>query len=327
MPKEMPDPDIEQQEQLPPILIIYRDNDLFEKYVPEIARILQAKGRRVEIKNFPRGTKKDEIKEWYDENLERLAGTEIISDETANVPYKLYELQEEKGIKDAGSLDGIMGGVTVKAIWGEKTVEFYPSDSRGISKEQLFHQEEQRLNEFYSAIIKYILANPENAPNKIYLFTDHILDHVDIEAYTDINLYTETKLNYDLHEYLTFGKNSDYDKNQEYKEEREKLIKNYTEKIKELLMGGGIDAEKIIIKSGEPTHQELREIDQIGSWIIVDRHSLISRTNDKSIIFAKQLELPEDSFYNSAREAGLIDIPDEEFSQNLEKVIDEKLGS
>ena len=92
-------------------------------------------------------------------------------------------------------------------------------------------------------------------------------------------------------------------------------------------MGGGIDAEKIIIKSGEPTHQELREIDQIGSWIIVDRHSLISRTNDKSIIFAKQLELPEDSFYNSAREAGLIDIPDEEFSQNLEKVIDEKLGS
>lgn len=87
MVKEMPD--IEQQEQLPSILIIYRGNDLFEKYVPEIARILQAKGRRVEIQNFPRGTEEDEIKEWYEENLERLTGTEIISDGTAAVPYEL----------------------------------------------------------------------------------------------------------------------------------------------------------------------------------------------------------------------------------------------
>src|SRR3990170_5490093 len=93
MPKEMPD--IEQQEQLPLILIIYRDNDLFEKYVPEIARILQTKGRKVEIKNFPRGTVEYEIKGWYEENLERLAGTEIISDDTATVPYNL----KEKGIK------------------------------------------------------------------------------------------------------------------------------------------------------------------------------------------------------------------------------------
>ena len=98
MPKEMPD--IEQQEQLPPILIIYRDNDLFEKYVPEIARILQAKGRKVEIKNFPRNTEGDEIKEWYEENLERLAGVEIISDKTAHVPYKFHKFEKEKGIKE-----------------------------------------------------------------------------------------------------------------------------------------------------------------------------------------------------------------------------------
>ena len=46
----------------------------------------------------------------------------------------------------------------------------------------------------------------------------------------------------------------------------------------------------------------------------------------RAITKAKILYLPTESFYDSAREAGLIDIPEEEFSQNLEKVIDEKLG-
>ena len=223
MPKEMPD--IEQQEQLPPILIIYRDNDLFEKYVPEIARILQAKGRKVEIKNFPRNTEGDEIKEWYDENLERLAGMEIISDGTASVPYALNKFQKEKGIKDIADLDGLMNKTTKITIFGP-----YKTDSYGIGQPEAIRSEDQsdQLKKFFAVMVKRILENKENMPSKIYIFTDYILSHVDKVAYTGI-----------AHE--------DQENSEVFQRKLEELKKTFPEELKGSLIESGIDAEKIII--------------------------------------------------------------------------------
>ena len=107
------------------------------------------------------------------------------------------------------------------------------------------------------------------------------------------------------------------------KENQKNLKKTFPEELKKLLTENGIDAEKIIIKSEKPSLEEFREIDQAGNWIIIDRHSDILR---ERINRAKILYLPTESFYDSANEAGLIDVSEEEFSQNLEKVIDEELG-
>jgi len=308
MPKEMPD--IEQQEQLPPILIIYRDNDLFEKYVPEIARILQAKGRKVEIKNFPRNTEGDEIKEWYEENLERLAGVEIISDKTAHVPYKFHKFEKEKGIKEIGDLDRDLINQTIMAtMWGEKANLVFTSPDRGLSVEQRLTFEDQQWNETYQVIIKRILESQENIPNNVYIFSDHILDHINLEAYTE------------------------KDGDELSQKEMEEFAEMFLEKLKRTLVESGIDAGKIVIKSEKPNQQEFQEIDQAGNWVIIDRHSkMFGGYNDNGVYgttfsFAKCLNLPNSSFYSSAREVGLINIPEEEFSQNLEKVIDEKLGS
>ena len=309
MPKEMPD--IEQQEQLPLILIIYRDNDLFEKYVPEIARILQAKGREVEIKNFPRGAEEDEIEEWYDENLERLAVTEIISDKTARVPYDL----KEKGIRNTVNLDTLMNRATKITIFGQYESK-YGDDRPEVMKGD---NRPDQLREFFTVMMKRILENQENAPNNTYIFTDHILDHVDKEVYTGIAY-------------------KDWKGNDVYERKLEELKKTFPEELKKLLTGNGIDAEKIIIKSEKPSPEEFQEIDQAGNWVIIDRHSYMFKEvvgydqgrNPKyreTVAKAKILYLPTESFYDSARETGLIDIPNKEFSQNLEKVIDEELGS
>ena len=307
----------EQEDHLPSILIIYRDNDLFEKYIPEIERILQAKGREVEIKNFPRGTEQDEIKEWYEENLERLAGAEIISDGTASVPYALNKFQKEKGIKNIGNLDrDLMKGATEKVIWGVED-GYNRYNKLGMLKKP-DAPEHQQLKECYSPLIKHILENQENVPNKIYLFSDHIIDHANVEAYTGIS-YENDK----LFTYLQSDFSRDLDSNPEYKKIKEEFISKYTEEIKGLLVESGINTEKIIIKSEHLSEQDLQEIDQSGNWVIIDRHSNMFRNVLRN---AKYLNLPEESFYDSAHKAGLINIPDEEFKQNLEKIIDEKFG-
>lgn len=168
----------EQREQMPPILIIYRDNDLFEKYVPEIERMLTAWGRRVEVKNFPRNTEEDEIKKWYKENLEKLTGMEIISDQTALAPFNMDKEFESRGIKRNRELDYLIGQAIWKVIWDEKADKTFASPN---DRETPDFQSSgiRELADLYSVIVKRILENQENMPNKVYVFLDRILDHLE----------------------------------------------------------------------------------------------------------------------------------------------------
>ena len=309
----------EQEDRLPSILIIYRDNDLFEKQIPEMERIFSAMGRKVEIKNFPRGTDKNEIEEWHKENIERLAGVEIISDTTAKTPHGLYKEFQSQGTKSIGDLDDLMKKATEKVIWGmEGGYDRY--NAIGMARRPDL-SEHQQLKECYSPLIKHVLESQENVPNKIYLFSDHIIDHANVGAYTGISYENE------LYSYLQSDFNHNFDGNPEYKKIKEEFISKYTEEIKELLVESSINNEKIVIKSERPSKQELQEIDQPGNWVIIDRHSdMFGGKEQITLANAKKLNLPEDSFFNSAREAGLIDIPNEEFVQKLEEIIKEKFG-
>ena len=313
-------PEQKEEEKKSPIFIIYRDNDLFQKQIPEMVKILSSMGRQVEVQSFPKETNKEEIEEWYKENLERLAGMEMISDITAGIPFNLYKEFKSQGTKSRNDLDDLISKVIKKAIWGEgvdnKTLQRFPSEK-----------------EFYSGIMKRILENQENMPNKIYLFLDHITDHMDIKEYAGIGLGDDK----DLCEYMRYGKifpiedlrtsKMTYKEIPEhYKKKREDVIAKYLEETKKSLIQSGIDVEKIIIKSDRPSAQELQEIDQPNNWVIIDRHSKIFDGRNK-LASAKNLGLPLGSFYNDAREAGLINIPEKEFNQNLEKVLDEELGN
>lgn len=290
----------EQREQMSPILIIYRDNDLFEKYVPEIERMFTAQGRRIEVKNFPRGTDKNEIEEWYKENLEKLTGTEIISDQTAGVPYissEFYKSTQEKGIKRIADLDRLMNPIIERTVLGEEGIEAMSDTAEDQSS---------RWSKFFAIIMKRILENQERIPDKIYILSDHIVDHVDLAAYTDMT-YEERRKDPDV-----------------FKRKLKELETTLPEELKKVLIESGVDAEKIIIKSENPSQKEIREeIDKEGNWVLVDRHSSIANVKMAN---AKNLHLPTGSFYSSASEAGLIDIPQKEFSQKLEEVLDEKFG-
>src|SRR3989304_8257570 len=51
-----------------PFLFVYRENDLFKRYIPLIQNFLKEKGCPVSLQSFPAGTPKEEIKNWYFEH-------------------------------------------------------------------------------------------------------------------------------------------------------------------------------------------------------------------------------------------------------------------
>jgi hypothetical protein len=74
---------VEKEKERKPFFFIYRENDLFKKYVPLIQDFLKEKGYPVDLKSFPAGTPEEEIKKWYLENQIDLQSKNILADGTS----------------------------------------------------------------------------------------------------------------------------------------------------------------------------------------------------------------------------------------------------
>ena len=291
-------PEQKEEEKKSPIFIIYRDNDLFQKQIPEMVKILSAMGRQVEVQSFPKETGEEEIEEWYKENKGLLAGKEIISDRTACIPWEMKEEIFSTGAKIVDNIDNLLSDAMGRAIFSNE----YKKVATGIEFAREAYEEE--FSECYSAMINKILANPENIPSKVFIFPDHIIDHSNLDdtrkAYEEL-------------------RSSSHDKQKEIIDEATKVV---MEKFKEWLTIGGINPEKIEIGN----EKNIKEIDNSNGWVIIDRHAGNMVREIKSIKSIKCLELPEGDFYRTAREGGLLDYTDEEFVEAFSKVLEEKLS-
>ena len=298
-------PEQKEEEKKSPIFIIYRDNDLFQKQIPEMVKILSAMGRQVEVQGFPKESTAEEIKKWYEENQSRLEGKEIVSDWTASIPYKMREDLSSKGTKQSkSSLDGLFNEATEKAVLGEKYDE--------LSYEKAYKEwSEDRSREFYSIVVKRILENPENIPEKVFVFLDSILDHTYVE---------------NVKEAAKAAREGKLEKNE--KKEAEKIV---AEKLREWLIEGGIDSNKIILEYDNSfknlSHSSdgkkiIEEIDKLNNWVIVDRHC----GGGPEVKSAKGLKLPENTFYQTANNGELIKVKDEEFAEALSNVLEKKFS-
>jgi len=70
------------EEEKVPFILAYRDNKLFQEYVPVIEDFLKEQGYPVSIQSFPVGTPPEEIKKWFEEHKSELEGKNILCDNT-----------------------------------------------------------------------------------------------------------------------------------------------------------------------------------------------------------------------------------------------------
>jgi hypothetical protein len=104
------------EEEKVPFILAYRDNELFQKYVPVIEDFLKEQGYPVSIQSFPAGTPPEEIKKWFDEHKSEFEGKFLLSDRTFNNSSLWWHGKEI--VKDSIGLDNILYTTTRNAVLG-----------------------------------------------------------------------------------------------------------------------------------------------------------------------------------------------------------------
>ena len=89
-----------------PMAVIYRDNDLFQEYVPEIESYIKSLNGEIQLAPFSKGTDKYTIQKWYEENRDALAGKVLLTDNTCYPEYG-YKIEGSKASQE-GKLDMIL---------------------------------------------------------------------------------------------------------------------------------------------------------------------------------------------------------------------------
>jgi len=310
-----------------PILFIYRDNDLFREYMPGIINNLQAWGRKVETQIFPQGTDEEKIDEWFDSKiletktkarrLDRkyiytvhpdLMGKEIMTDWTASrsmssrTKRRGFDIEnkiEETGTKFMGhreKIDKIFDDVVESVILGDMSIH-------GLSRrtelgDKTLEEMMQRYGHVIAEIVKLILEK-EPAPNKVYILTDSLYDHVPFGA---IRAEKAKEKGIDEDEYKV----------------GEEECRYAVELITEWLVKGGIQKDSIfsmnnIISSSIPEKNEKGE----STWFIFDRHNFEPKWNLPKSKECRLLSLPAGNFYSDARDQHLFNLDTPEFKKKL----------
>ena len=276
--------------ELPPIFMIYRDNNLFKKWVPKVAETLKGLGRKVKIQSFPAGTPEEEIEEWGRENESKLKSKDILSDKTVAQACQLYfrDYYQDVLFSKLDTLDSLQEKAVQKVILG--------SEIKKIEK-----QEEKMGEKSKQAFIKMVslaLKKKKNQPRKVYILTSHISDHVG-----KINKEKEGLKN------LT-GSGPEIGK-----------------MFKMWLVEAGIPEESIEPK---PYLEDIQEdVEKENNWILYDRHygdSFNERERRKvyKVKSAKKLELPLINLFWSMQEIGFLEVDPKKVEEEGEKILKER---
>ena len=289
-------------QKLPLVLFVYRDNDLFKGLLPKVTNELKSLGREIEVKSFLPETKEDDIKKWFEKNLDEVLEKELVTDMTCDraevdVSHLMYEklgrekFNEWQRRMKLGYLDFFSEEITRAALLGK--------DYKRILNEWSEKDYESALLSLkvnLAFILKRIFEDKKNMPKNVYILIEHLFDH------------TPFKL-----------KKFEADKKGEYIDE-EREAKEAAGQLKNFLIDNGLKKNAIFIK--DLLISENRDaIDKKGNWVILDRHYR------EELVNAIALRMPFPNFYKDTVSKKLISAQPEELERAFKEVLKEDFGS
>jgi len=289
----------EKKEELAPLFLAYRDNDLFRKHIPEIVNKLKSLGREVRLQIFPEGTTKAEMEKWYKENENDLQGMSLVTDWTFG-GAAISASGVYRGSKDYElHLDLLMEQAVQRAIFGtlpeehEKAKSDHQQSQKSIEK--LLYTDQQMFEE----IFKRIQEKTGNGIKKIFIVNEKLTAHSDYFVGLVAKKLKRSVDDYDLKKY-----------NQEYA--------NY---LKQWLQNAGVQEVYIVNFASEiPANISQEE----SAYIITDRHAKLP---DYSKLKEKELNIPNANLFENAEKKFGVLVKSEELSSSIGKILEEKFSN
>lgn len=284
---------------IPKVYVVFRENSFYTKdFSAKIESMLKGCGRAVYVHTFPANATQEDIKQWIRENKSGLEGTSLLGDNT--FINSLYSVKDINGnlFTETTYLDSFVDSAVIKTVVpGEVTKDDLegPFDAAG---DALFKKAAL-------AILAEIFQKPENIPQQIYIIPAKLKDHqqyvspsAEPSAINDPNIL---------------------------------IAENWKKWFVEANVPGG---RINVVQTGvnylgavdEDDYNELlKTADNQGSWIILDRHNIATRTGELSAPKnAVRLRLPLVNFITDANNAGLLDIKTEAILNDIEAKLKQK---
>lgn len=316
-----------------PVLLLYRDNDLFEQKTPELLETLKSFGRTVEVQRFPRETDPKIIGEWSAQHAKEMQDKIVVSDNTCGQARSsinkqiLKEVENQTGKEPGAEISNKIGDLLkeqhkfgyldqlynqpLEIILRNKSGEKLEFSQFGMrQREWQIDLTMEETGQIFSEIIKQILKNPENKPEKVGIFITHLYDHSPFNT-----LFWERRDK----EPGNAGK-KEYEKTLSLDSEKA-LLNEITEIIKNWLIDAGI-SQDIIETAGVPgpffsqasseqkekMREEFIKFDKKGYWLFRDRHINLSSADNKAMSLKQglELQLPLENLFNGVKDKGLI---------------------
>lgn len=321
-------------EQMLPILIIYRDNDLFEKWMPEVVQNLRSFGRKVEIQSFTSTTDKEQIKQWIIDNKENLQGKELLSDGTCkSATWDKRVKQELKEELTFSNLDSLMSEATESALLGVSQKDLsksLPSDEirMGVEEGKDITGLENQYLSVESKAIKCLIGNMSEKPKEIVILKHIIAEH------------TPFKFKFQIEKGGRWLEEEEQDP-----EKREKIESSYAEFLASTFREGGVPKVSVADLPKDLSAKMIEKIINRESFVIYDRHLLMPhnssdytikgqteamaiwgphKTKSSEIEEIGALRWPLETFYEDVKEKGLIETRSEDFRKAIQGILKTK---
>lgn len=161
--------------------IIYRDNDLFQEYIPEIEKYFKSLNGNVRFTSFPKGTDENIIRDWYKQNRDNLAGKVLLTDNTCSPKYREVEASKAS-VK--GGLDQILSQAFTDTLGDEIGKKNFAEKIDSL----------ETYDQIFPKIFKMLFSKKELLPNEVHIIENYIsahIEHLTPDAEKDIEAGTK----------------------------------------------------------------------------------------------------------------------------------------